>query len=394
MIIMHIKTLLHKILVGVTHKKRVVSLVLMIEAALLAKQLSVTKLGRSLVLKIQERSCIRRSDRLIGNEGVYQDRKAIYERNIKLLVGSKTRPIIIVDWSNIPNSEYNTLRAALVTDGRALTLYEEVHPLAKLGNAKVQRGFLYQLKKLLEVNCRPIIVTDAGFHNPWFKAVLKLGWDYIGRVRGQKSYLITNTKEWQQVDTLCKGWNRGPAVIGEIKLCKENTIITQLYASKDKVKVRDNSQVLWLQKKGNRSTRNHRKAAKECLVLVSSLRRYGISRKIIAIYKRRMQIEEAFRDLKSSRYGFGFEQAYSRSSKRITVLLLIAMLAALIAWLVGLAAESINLQYQFQANSLKHRRVLSLFFLGCQIIKRKLLIPIKVLRLAMQDFYKDIYATI
>jgi hypothetical protein len=48
------------------------------------------------------------------------------------------------------------------------------------------------------------------------------------------------------------------------------------------------------------------------------------------------------------------------------------MLAALIAWLVGYIGEKKKLQYQFQANSIKKHRVLSLFYLGCQMIRRKI----------------------
>jgi hypothetical protein len=43
---------------------------------------------------------------------------------------------------------------------------------------------------------------------------------------------------------------------------------------------------------------------------------------------------------------------------------------------MGIAAEKIKLQFQFQSNSLKNRRVISIFYLGCQIIKKKISIPI------------------
>ena len=52
-----------------------------------------------------------------------------------------------------------------------------------------------------------------------------------------------------------------------------------------------------------------------------------------------MEIEESFRDLKSSRYGFGFENSYSQKINRIEILLLVAMLASLVAWLTGLVSE-------------------------------------------------------
>ena len=47
------------------------------------------------------------------------------------------------------------------------------------------------------------------------------------------------------------------------------------------------------------------------------------------------------------------------------------MIAALIAYITGLIAENKNQQYQFQANTIKKRRVLSLFYLGKRIIKKQ-----------------------
>jgi hypothetical protein len=98
---------------------------------------------------------------------------------------------MIVDWSAIPNSrrstkqeEYQVLRASYAAEGRSMTLYEEVHPRSKLNNSSVHKNFLKHLNALLPEDCKPCIITDAGFKNPWFKAMLKLGWDYIGRIRG------------------------------------------------------------------------------------------------------------------------------------------------------------------------------------------------------------------
>jgi hypothetical protein len=375
---MHVRKFLHKLLANVTHKKRIISLILLVEAVLVSKQLSVTRLGRALNLRIKERSGIRRADRLIGNEKLHKDRKIIYGEVVRLFISTKIRPIIIVDWSSIPNSKYNNLRAALMAKGRTLTIYEEVHPIKKLGNQKVQNNFLKTLRELLPIGCKPIIVTDAGFHNEWFKGVIRLGWDYVGRIRNGKTYRFVNSDEWKKVDDLCKNYHGNLQSFGKIELSKNSGLLSYLYVTKEKAKKRLRSR--WELKRGDRSVRNHRIAAKEAWVLVSSLFGYASGKKVVTIYKKRMQIEEAFRDLKSSRYGFGFEYSYSRYIARIEILLLIAMLASTIAWLVGLAAERMNLHYNFQANSIKNRRVLSLFFLGCQVIKRKLKIPIMAIR--------------
>ena len=84
-----------------------------------------------------------------------------------------------------------------------------------------------------------------------------------------------------------------------------------------------------------------------------------------------MQIEEGFRDLKSTQYGFGFEHMKSKSHGRILVLLLIGMLASIITWMVGLVGEREGLHKEFQANSDYTKRILSFVFLGRRIIAKK-----------------------
>ena len=84
-----------------------------------------------------------------------------------------------------------------------------------------------------------------------------------------------------------------------------------------------------------------------------------------------MQIEEDFRDIKSHKYGFGLRYSLSKSAKRMEVLLLIAALACLVCWLIALNAKKNNSHLDYQSNSIKNRNVLSVIYLGCQIVRRK-----------------------
>ena len=93
---------------------------------------------------------------------------------------------------------------------------------------------------------------------------------------------------------------------------------------------------------------------------------------VVTIYKTRMQIEEAFRDLKSTAYGFGMEHTLSYKPRRILILLMIAMLAFFIAYITGKIAEQKKLHLQFQASSIKNKRILSFVYLGRRIIERYL----------------------
>jgi transposase len=141
------------------------------------------------------------------------------------------------------------------------------------------------------------------------------------------------------------------------------------------------------QKKRCKDTKEYRRSAKEGWLLASSLsgENFIKIKRVIKLYKRRMQIEEGIRDLKSSRYGFGLELANTKKMKRIEVLLLIAMLASFIAWLVGFIGEKNKLHYEYQANSTKTRRVLSFFYLGCRLLRRQVDITFEMLDNALLD---------
>ena len=55
---------------------------------------------------------------------------------------------------------------------------------------------------MLPDDCKPIIVTDAGFRIPWFKQVLSLEWDYVGRVRNRTHSKKVEESDWAPVKKL------------------------------------------------------------------------------------------------------------------------------------------------------------------------------------------------
>jgi hypothetical protein len=340
--------------------------------------LSLSSLGREIDLPIKVRSGIRRADRFLGNKKLHQERESIYQAIITRVIGSAHRPDILIDWSNIPNTTHHILRASLVAQGRAITLYEEVHVEKNLGTLAAHTNFLRKLKILLPRECRPIIITDAGFYNSWFQEVLKLGWDFVGRVRGKKYFRKADKDEWLLSRSLFMKATAIPQYLGEVELCKANPLNVRLCLYKEEYVKNQRA------KRSGRNPSEYRKMAKEPWLLATSLpESYFLPKKIIAKYSMRMQIEEAFRDLKSSQYGFSLEKAHSKDPTRIEVLLLIAMLASFIAWLTGWVAEKKGLHFQFQSNSIKNRRVISLFFLGCEVIKKRITIPITLLETAI-----------
>lgn len=368
---MRVKGFLHKLLCSVIHKSRVNALSDVVSAALTIKHLSLTAIGREIDLPIQERSGIQKVNRLLGNKHLQKELSVIQKTTAQLLLGNKKRPLIIVDWSKYPNSKDGIMRASLCTESRALTLYEERNAFKKMGNKKFQRNYLTALKQILPEECQPIIVTDAGFHNDWFIEVLKHGWDYIGRIRNVKKYKAKDSQGFKFTKQLFKLSSSTPKALGEMQLTEENPLTCHFYIMRAKLKgrkaLRKDGKV-----KKDKDSKAYSRSYREPWLLVSSLSGRNAAKKIMKIYKKRMLIEEAFRDLKSSKYGFGLSEAFSKRKERRDILLLIAMLASLIVWLTGRLGEEKKLHYQFQSNSIRKRRVLSFFTLGRRMIRKKI----------------------
>ena len=69
-------------------------------------------------------------------------------------------------------------------EGCALTTYEE----SELNTPAAHQALLDNIKYCLPEGCRPIILADAIFKTPWFKAIENMGWYWVCRVREKFNY--------------------------------------------------------------------------------------------------------------------------------------------------------------------------------------------------------------
>jgi len=369
---MQAQQVLHKLLdntCGLMHEARRLALAVNVMSALSGARLTVTGLGRSMEGRAKTRHCIKRSDRLLSNRHLHRERIDLYTMLTRLLIGDKRRPVIIVDWSDMDACKRHfLLRASVPVAGRSLTLYEEVHTNATKEKPKTHLAFLRSFQAMLPEACRPIVVSDAGFRVPWFRLVESFGWDWVGRVRNRTYIRQAGKGQWVLCKSLYTQATRTPKALGEVLMARSNPIACQfvLYKGKPKGRVHRN-------RKGKRSraTESRKQAARgrEPWLLATSLAPSStLAKKVVGLYKLRMQIEEAFRDLKSTRFGLSLEQHLSYQVQRLQVMLLIAALALMVAWLMGKATELTEQHWQYQANSVRDRLVLSTIFVGLQVI--------------------------
>jgi hypothetical protein len=342
-----------------------------VTAALYGQRITLTELGRALPGQARVKHNIKRVDRLLGNAQLCTERFDIYQSIARWLLGRTRQPIIIVDWSDLTADRgWQLLRAAIAVGGRTLTLYEEVHPLRHFANRRVHHAFLRQLAALLPANTTPILVTDAGFRAPWFKAVSRLGWHWIGRVRNRDYVCKQGTQTWVGCKSLYVRANARPQALGYYEIVRSNSTCCSLYLVKRPKKNRVNRSVFGKRVRSNQSLKQARAQREPWLLAASpSLVHYSATA-IVNSYATRMQIEEAFRDLKSDRYGLGFELNLSRMRERIATLIMIAALALLVLWQIGCAATNRGLQLQYQSNTRRDRPVLSVVYLACLLMRR------------------------
>ncbi|MBB3192513.1 IS4 family transposase [Halomonas cerina] len=352
----------------VVHAKRLQALLDTVGALLGERRLGLTALGRALPGPVDTKHTIKRVDRLLGNPHLHQERPLFYWLVATLLVGHTTRPLILVDWSPIDDrGRQFLLRAAVPFAGRSLPIFEKVHH--KDGCQHCEAYLLAALAEILPDSATPILVTDAGFRNPWFKAVEARGWYYVGRVRSPTRCQVPGG-EWQPVTALFQQATSVPQSLGSVEIAESNPLTTHMVLYHRPPKGRKHRN-----KRGQVSHEGRSRAMaqrqKEPWVLVSNLpERSTLADKLVAIYRQRMQIEEGFRDIKSPLFGLGFGMHRSRQGKRIEILLLIAMLANLAVMVAGLDVRASRQHRRYQSNSIRHRNVLSVWRLGLEWLRR------------------------
>lgn len=367
------------------HAGRLAAVWRTVEALLVGGRLSLTALAHSLSSETSLKHRIKAIDRLLANEELHGELGCFYAALLHPLFHAfRFQPLIVVDWTE--HGRVCVLSAAVVHDSRALPIYNEAHPRSSLGNDAVHRRFLGALKLLLPVDAKPIVVTDAGFQRPWFDEVSKMGWHFIGRIRNTTKYSY-DRREWFSTKALYADATAKPRSLGIVHLRRERSAPVRFVLFKKKLKGR-----VHINKRGERSSRTDvrkcaRRAQEPWLLAVSP----GLPRNarfVANAYAARFQIEQTFRDTKNARYGWGAKLALSKTPGRVAVLYLIATYARLACELVGIAAERMNLQRHFQANT-SRRRVLSRFSLA-RLVFRELAVPIPALGEAMSELVDNI----
>jgi len=350
------------------HLKRFTAVLAVIGGIVDGGRLTLTAIGRALGRRGSPKHDIKRVDRLLSNRKMRRELRLYFRDVAAFVVGTWAKPVVLLDWTKVTD-DFHALVAAVPIGGRAVTIYEEVHPERHLGNAKVQAAFLRALADVLPRDCRPVIVTDAGFYGPFFRAVLRRGWDYVGRIRGNATMQLLSSCATITVAQAYASASSTPRDLGGAVLYGTHRAMDARLVLAAKPRRRRKHPWSYRRTGEGGVARSTVTGAKEPWLLATSLDTETAAH-VVAIYATRMQIEETFRDAKNHRFGWSLRHVRGYHADRLTLLLLFAALATLAVVLLGLAAAQAGWHRRYQANTEK-TRTLSFFVLGVALIQRR-----------------------
>ncbi|MBN6043559.1 transposase [Citrobacter sp. ku-bf4] len=139
----------------------------------------------------------------MGNDALHRNIPAIFHNITRLLSRDLTLCVIAVDWNGHPSQAFHVLPASLICDGHSIPHLSQVAPSSRQQYVQVHKDFLDALAAAISPDKKVIIITEAGFQSAWFRHVRSLGWDFIGRIRGNIQFRLACLPEiWVKLKML------------------------------------------------------------------------------------------------------------------------------------------------------------------------------------------------
>jgi hypothetical protein len=334
-----------------------------------SQNLSLSAMGKYLSGNSVLKHKIKKVDRLEGNKYLHQELNKLYEGLSNFVFKYLSHDIsvpIIVDLCFVKDDRaIQMLSAEVAAKGRSVPIYREVFNEGELAD-RAER-FLSYLKECLPKDRMIVIIMDAGFYEKWFKTIETYGWYWICRTRTGKTLKLSAETDWIAVKDFIPTIEAKTNIYNEALLTKKHQhpcriITTRRNPAGRKQKLRRGKPT------GRVGSNCYRNAAKEPWILATNLPQTFKATHIILLYSKRMQIEESFRDIRSHQFGLSGRYIRTTCIYRWGVKMLLAAIAQITCWVVGVIGHSQGLQKRYQSNTVKDRKIFSYFTLGQLII--------------------------
>lgn len=309
-------------------------------------------------------------DRLLGNHHLESHRFDLYAALARQWLTGLPQLLIVVDWSSLTaDMQWHWLRASVVCDGRSITLYEEVHPRRHLGSLAVHTRFIKRLALLVPRGTHPpIVMTDAGFRNPWFRLIAAQGWQWVGRVRNRDFVRQNETEAWRPAKLLYGQARAVAADLGAFETVRNHPLRCRLVLVKHAPKGRKYRYASGKEKNNSTARKIASRYREPWLLSCSPSLAHLSAEAIVHLYAQRMRIEEEFRDTKNVVLGAGLAWSRSHGQQRLQALLLIGHIAQMAKRLIGEAAKAAQLHLQLMSTNRRDRAELSVMMLAKRVI--------------------------
>jgi len=350
------------------HQRRAETLLVCVDALSAGRRLTLTDLARSWPGAERIAAPLKRVDRLLSNPHLQIEAKSLYAAMAAILLRGLPQPVLVVDWSELNRRKHAVLRAALVWQGRTLTVAEIVTPYRKMNSPGIETRLLEQLSQMIPATARPILVTDAGFGPVWFLKVVAKGWYFVGRIRSSIMEVKSADMPWRSCRSLYATTAQRTCDLSDFLLARKHKMWVRLVLHRKKRRGRVHRNLKGERARDNKSRQVAARESEPWLLAVSPQLDHHAAQ-IVALYAKRMQIEQSFRDLKSHRFGMAFEDSLTRKSERLSILLLILALVSFAAWVcAGVATPADWLRAQQRLTRKTSRRTASWFRIGVALL--------------------------
>lgn len=282
-----------------------------VSGSLHVRQFTLASLAAELLAETSYKHKLKRLDRFLSNDRI-QPAKAFEPFLQKLLKRRKKRLIAALDWTQF--GSLHTLALVAVFKGRAVPLFWNTVDQAGLykQQTRLEKQMLSAFKDSLPKGLKVVVPADRGFgKTDLAKHCQELGLDYLIRIQPNVRIRCERHTGLLKTDLVQPGQCH---VLREVQFRKNHPVCQQVIVC-----------------------RKRRKQA-EVWYLMSSL--MAAATQLVALYSKRMTIEESFRDQKSHRSGFSLGDTLIHTPERLDRFLLVLAIVYLLLCGLGLHAKA------------------------------------------------------
>lgn len=313
------------------HAKQILSLFMIAYGIVHSDRLGVAAVGTAMARAFGKapKHGIKQVDRCLSNEKL--DMQTLFDGFVPIVVGQRGWILVTLDWTEFDKDDQTTASVNLVTSkNRAVPLvWLSVYKSELKGRQRrYERTVLRMFANALPSNIDVVVLADRGFGDVKLYNYIRktLGFDFVIRYRAS---IFVAHEEWLYPSSELVPRN------GRIRVLRDTELTAQ--------EAGPFTVVLY-----------KAMGMKDAWCLATSLNE-STGREIVDLYSCRFQCEEAFRDLKDRRYGYGLRFTKIRDSKRRDRFLLLFALAYLVQTLMGYASETLGLDKELRANTATER---------------------------------------